>query len=75
MSTAASTKARSLRSLAVSEVGVDRRARLAVGIVAFARATVFGAQISHPTRSRHSRRGGRGGGRVMAPCGAAAALR
>jgi biotin transport system substrate-specific component len=48
MSTAASTKARSLRSLAVSEVVVDRRARLAVGIVAFALATVFGAQIAVP---------------------------
>lgn len=43
-----STLAESLRSWAVKDVVVDRRARLAVGIVAFALATVFGAQIAVP---------------------------
>ena len=43
-----STLAQSLRSWAVQDVVVDRRARLAVGVVAFAVATVFGAQIAVP---------------------------
>lgn len=43
-----STLAQSLRSWAVQDVVVDRRARLAVGVVAFALATVFGAQIAVP---------------------------
>lgn len=43
-----STLAQSLRSWAVKDVVVDRRARVAVGIVAFALATVFGAQIAVP---------------------------
>ena len=48
MSTAVSGKSQSLRSWAVKEVVVDRRARVAVGIVAFALAAVFGAQIAVP---------------------------
>jgi len=43
-----STQERSLRSWALQDVVVDRRARLAVGVVAFALATVFGAQIAVP---------------------------
>ncbi len=43
-----STLAQSLKSWAVQDVVVDRRARLAVGVVAFAVATVFGAQIAVP---------------------------
>ncbi|MBM4184682.1 MAG: biotin transporter BioY [Gemmatimonadetes bacterium] len=43
-----STLAQSLRSWAVQDVVVDRRARLAVGAVAFALATAFGAQIAVP---------------------------
>lgn len=48
MSTAVSRRAQSLRSWGSKDVVVDRRARLAVGIVAFALATVFGAQIAVP---------------------------
>jgi len=43
-----STLAQSLRSWAVQDVVTDRRARLAVGVVAFALAAVFGAQIAVP---------------------------
>jgi biotin transport system substrate-specific component len=43
-----STLSQTLRTWAVKDVVVDRRARLAVGIVAFAVATVFGAQIAVP---------------------------
>jgi biotin transport system substrate-specific component len=43
-----STLAQSVRSWAVRDVVVDRRSRLAVGILAFALATVFGAQIAVP---------------------------
>ena len=43
-----STLSQSLRSWAVQDVVVDRRARLAVGVLAFALATVFGAQIAVP---------------------------
>ena len=43
-----STLAQSVRSWAGQDVVVDRRARLAVGVVAFALATVFGAQIAVP---------------------------
>ena len=48
MSTAVSNWSQSVRSLAGRDVVVDRRARMAVGIVAFALATVFGAQIAVP---------------------------
>ena len=48
MSTAVSTLTQSLRSWGSRDVIVDRRARLAVGIVAFALAAVFGAQIAVP---------------------------
>jgi hypothetical protein len=43
-----STLSQSLRTWAVRDVVVDRRARQAVGIVAFALATVFGAQVAVP---------------------------
>jgi biotin transport system substrate-specific component len=43
-----STRAQSLRSWAVQDVVVDRRARVAIASVAFALATVFGAQIAVP---------------------------
>ena len=43
-----STLSQSLRTWAVRDVVVDRRARQAVGIVAFAVATVFGAQVAVP---------------------------
>jgi biotin transport system substrate-specific component len=43
-----STLSQSLRSWALQDVVVDRRARLAVGVLAFAVATVFGAQIAVP---------------------------
>lgn len=43
-----STLAQSLRSWALQDVMVDRRARLTVGVVAFALAAVFGAQIAVP---------------------------
>ncbi len=48
MSTALSGKSESVRSWGSRDVIVDRRARLAVGIVAFALAAVFGAQIAVP---------------------------
>ena len=48
MSTAVSRKSQSLRSWGSRDVVVDRRARLAVGAVAFALAAVFGAQIAVP---------------------------
>jgi biotin transport system substrate-specific component len=48
VSNAVSNKAQWLRSWASKDVVVDRRARLAVGVVAFALATVFGAQIAVP---------------------------
>ena len=43
-----STVTRSIRSLALHEVVSDRRARIAVGIAAFALATAFGAQVAVP---------------------------
>ena len=43
-----STIAHTLRTWAVQDIIVDRRARTAVGVVAFAVATVFGAQIAVP---------------------------
>jgi biotin transport system substrate-specific component len=43
-----STLAQSLRSRALQDVVVDRRARLAVGVAAFAVASAFGAQIAVP---------------------------
>ena len=43
-----STMVESLRSWASQDVVVDRRARIAVGVAAFALATAFGAQIAVP---------------------------
>lgn len=43
-----STRAQSLGSWAVQEVVADRRARVSIGVVAFALAAVFGAQIAVP---------------------------
>jgi biotin transport system substrate-specific component len=48
MSTLSSISAKSLRTWAVKDVVVDRRARQAVAVAAFALATVFGAQIAVP---------------------------
>ncbi len=43
-----STLAQSVRTWAGQDVVVDRRARLGIGVMAFALATVFGAQIAVP---------------------------
>jgi len=43
-----STITETLRGWAVQEVVEDRRARLAIGVVAFALATAFGAQVAVP---------------------------
>ena len=48
VSSAVSRTSQSLRSWGSRDVVVDRRARLGVGIVAFALAAVFGAQIAVP---------------------------